>query len=171
MRKILAIILATSILLLASCHKKSDEEKLKDAMKLCAAEYLKNDGITAYDSLRVDCVDTVTEMGYAKLNSELLAQMAEAYLAMYEEAVNDDDIAKVDAISRYLNETNRTKADFDDLMESGDLKSDGILLFMVTGAYYHDGQAEELMFLVQPDKKTLYTLDPFGDNLLYREDS
>ena len=80
-------------------------------------------------------------------------------------------IAKVDAISRYLNETNRTKADFDDLMESGDLKSDGILLFMVTGAYYHGGQAEELMFLVQPDKKTLHTLDPFGDNLLYREDS
>ena len=171
MQKILSIILATSILLLAGCHKKSEEEKLKDAMKLCATEYLKNDGITAYDSLRVDCVDTVTEMGYAKLNSELLAQMADAYQALYEEAVNDDDISKVDAISLYLNEINRTKNDFDDLMESGDLKADGILLFMVTGAYYHGGQAEDLMFLVQPDKKTLHTLDPFGDNLLYREDS
>lgn len=171
MRKILAIILATSILLLASCHKKSDEEKLKDAMKLCAAEYLKNDGITAYDSLRVESVDTVTEMGYAKLNSVLLSQMADTYQVLYEEAVNDDDISKVDAITRYLNEISRTKNDFDELMESGDLNGEGILLFMVTGSYYHGGQAEPLMFLVHPDKKTLYTLDPFGDNLLYREDS
>ena len=82
MQKILPIILAASILLLAGCHKKSEEEKLKDAMKQCATEYLKNDGITAYDSLRVDCVDTVTEMGYAKLNSELLAQMAEALFSL-----------------------------------------------------------------------------------------
>lgn len=171
MQKILPILLAASIMLLAGCHKKSEEQKLRDTMTECAAEYLKNDGITAYDSLRVECVDTVTEMGYAKLNSELLAQMADAYMVLYEEAVNDDDISKVDAITRYLNEINRTKNDFDELMESGDLKGDGILLFMVTGSYYHGGQAEPLMFLVHPDKKTLYTLDPFGDNLLYREDS
>ena len=171
MRKILPILLAASIILLAGCHKKSEKQKLIDAMTECAAEYLKNDGITAYDSLRVECVDTVTEMGYAKLNSVLLSQMADTYQVLYEEAVNDDDISKVDAITRYINEINRTKNDFDELMESGDLKGDGILLFMVTGSYFHGGQAEPLMFLVQPDKKTLYTLDPFGDNLLYREDS
>ncbi len=171
MKNALPILLLSLICLLSGCHKKTEEEKLKEAMVTLAKDYLKADGITQYDSLRVDCVDTVTELGYANLNSELLDQMADAYQEMYNEAVVNNETKKIEPLALYLKEINRTKADFDNLMENGDLKADGILLFMVTGSYFHGGKKEPIMFLVEPDKKSLHTLDPFGDNLLYRDEN
>ena len=152
------------------CKKLSNADKLKKSMKPLAKEYLKTNGITDYDSLKIDFVDTVTEMGYANLNSELLEQMEYAYQEQYNEAIANNDLKKADPIQLYINEINRTKADFDELMQSGELKSDGILLFMVTATYFKDGKGEPTIFMVTPDKKALYTLDPFGDNLLYQDE-
>jgi len=58
----------------------------------------------------------------------------------------------------------------DELIENGDLLTQGVLLFMVTGNYSKGGENQEFMFLVNPDKKSLHYLDPFGNNLLYKEE-
>lgn len=165
-------IIALSILLacsFSSC-KNYAEKKLKRQMKPFAKSYLKTDRVVGYDSLTIDCVDTITEMGYARMNVEFLNQMEASYQEQYEQAVRADKSQTVEYISLYLNEIGRTKADFEDLMDSGDLKETGVLLFMVTGHYVKDNERVPLIFFVTADKRKLHTLDPFGDNLLYQDE-
>jgi hypothetical protein len=133
-----------------------------------AKVYLEQEEITGYKDLTITSVDTLTEYGYAKLNSELLGDMEEAYEQMYWDG--SDDSARHEAIGLYLREIQRTRADFDELIDDGDLLTEGVLLFMVTGNYEQKGEKQEFMFLVNPDKKSLHTLDPFGDNLLYKDE-
>ena len=161
------IILLTAAICLAGCQK-MEQNKLNRQMKKMAKVYLEQEEITGYKDLTITSVDTLTEYGYAKLNSELLGDMAEAYEQMYWDG--SDDSARHEAIGLYLREIQRTRADFDELIDDGDLLTEGVLLFMVTGNYQKDGKKQEFMFLVNPDKKSLHTLDPFGDNLLYEEE-
>lgn len=122
----------------------------------------------SYDSIRVVCVDTITELSYANLNIELLKNMEDNYQMQYEEAMAEDTV-KAKYLRLYLSDIRNTINDFQDLMETGDLNEKDVLLYMVTGVVCKDQDKENFMFLVRPDKKTLHTLDPFGDNLLYEE--
>ncbi|MBR4136008.1 MAG: hypothetical protein IKU03_06340 [Bacteroidales bacterium] len=144
------------------------EEKLLKSLKPLAKEYLKENKIP-YDSLRVDCVDTITELSYANLNIELLSNMENNYQMQYEEAMIDDTV-KANYLRLYLGDIRRTIEDFQDLMESGNLDSKKVLLYLVTGTVFNGEESEYFMFLVKPDKKTLHTMDPFGDNLLYQDE-
>lgn len=138
-------------------------------MKPLAKEYLKHENVKDYKNLTIVCVDTLTEFGYAKLNTELLAGMQDSYERQLNEALANDDSRISNALERYLNEIIKISNDFKDLMENGQLKTNGVLLYMVTGKYLKDNNAEEFMFIVNADKKTLHTIDPFGDNLLYKD--
>ena len=156
-----------AILLFAGCQKMA-QNKLNRQMKKMAKTYLQQEQITDYKDLTVSSVDTLTEYGYAKLTSELLGDMANAYEQMYWD--DADDTARREVIGLYLKEIQRTKADLHHLIDDGDLLTEGILLFMVSGDYQKDGKKQDFMFLVNPDKKSLHTLDPFGDNLLYKDE-
>ncbi len=164
---------AFSILIVCSFSgcKNHAANKLKRQMKPFAKSYLKTERIVGYDSLTIDCVDTITEMGYARLNVELLTQMEASYQQQYEQAVSEDKGQTLEYLSLYINEIGRTKADFEDLMENGDLKEDGILLYMVSGHYFKDNERVPFIFFVTADKRKIHTLDPFGDNLLYKDES
>lgn len=166
-RLILLALLAT--ILLAGC-KDYATNKLKRQMKPFAKSYLKTEKVVDYDSLTIDCVDTVTEMSYARMNVEFLNQMEASYQEQYEQAVREDKGQTLEVIGLYLNEIGRTKADFEDLMDSGNLKETGVLLFMVTGHYVKDKERVPIIFFVTADKRNLHTLDPFGDNLLYKDE-
>ena len=95
--------------------------------------------------------------------------MQDSYERQLNEALANDDSRISNALERYLNEIIKISNDFKDLMENGQLKTNGVLLYMVTGKYLKDNNAEEFMFIVNADKKTLHTIDPFGDNLLYKD--
>ena len=161
------IILLTAAICLAGCQK-MEQNKLNRQMKKMAKVYLEQEEVSDYKNLTIKCVDTLTEFSYAKLNSELLGNMAEAYEQMYWDG--SDDSARREAIGLYLREIQRTRADFDELIDNGDLLTEGVLLYMVTGNYQKGGEQQEFMFLVNPDKKSLHILDPFGDNLLYKDE-
>lgn len=161
------LLFLATILLFASCQK-MEQNKLNRQMKKMAKTYLQQEQITDYKNLTIASVDTLTEYGYAKLTSELLGNMEEVYEQMYWD--DADDTARREVIGLYLKEIQRTKADLEDLIDDGDLLTEGVLLFMVTGDYQKNGNKEEFMFLVNPDKKSLHTLDPFGDNLLYKDE-
>lgn len=139
-------------------------------MKPLAKEYLKNEKITDYKNLTIVCVDTLPELGYAKLNTELLAGMQYSYEQQYQEALANGDTRISNALEHYLSDIVRMDEDFKDLMDNGQLKSDGVLLFMVTAKYLKDNKPEEFMFMVDADKRHLHTIDPFGDNLLYKDE-
>ena len=156
-----------AVICLSGCQK-MEQNKLNRQMKKLAKTYLQQEQITDYKDLTISSVDTLTEFGYAKLTSELLGDMEGAYEQMYWD--DADDTARREVIGLYLKEIQRTKADLDDLIDDGDLLTQGILLFMVTGNFQKDGKKQDFMFLANPDKKSLHTLDPFGDNLLYKDE-
>lgn len=160
------LVIAT-LLLFIGCQNR-EKNKLFRQMKAMAVTYLQQEEIKDYKDLTVTSVDTVTEYGYAKLTSELLGGMEEVYEQMFWEA--GGDTAKQALIGISLREIQRTRLDLDDLVDNGDLLTKGVLLYMVTGNYQKNGENQEFMFLVEPDKKTLHTLDPFGNNLLYKEE-
>lgn len=147
--------------------QKMQQNKLNRQMKKVAKTYLQDEEISGYKNLTITSVDTLTEFGYAKLTSELLGNMEAAYEQMYMD--DSDDTDRREVIGLYLRETHRIKADMDELIDDGDLLTEGVLLFMVTGNYTKDNEDQQFMFLVNPDKKTIHTLDPFGNNLLYKE--
>ena len=120
-------------------------------MKKMAKAYLQQEEIKDYKDLSIVSVDTLTEYGYAKLNSELLGNMEEVYEQMYWD--DSGDTNRREAIGLYLREIHRIKADMDELIDDGDLLTEGVLLFMVTGNYQQKGETQEFMFLVNPDKK------------------
>jgi uncharacterized protein YcfL len=167
MQRTLISILALILVFFTGCQK-MEQNKLNRQMKKMAKAYLQQENVTDYKNLSVTTVDTLTEFSYAKLNSELLGNMAEAYEQMY--WYDSEDTARREAIGLYLREIQRIKNDMDELVDNGDLLTDGVLLFMVTGNYEQKGEKQEFMFLVNPDKKSLHTLDPFGDNLLYKDE-
>jgi hypothetical protein len=167
MQRTLISILALILVFFTGCQK-MEQNKLNRQMKKMAKAYLQQENVTDYKNLSVTTVDTLTEFSYAKLNSELLGNMAEAYEQMYWD--DSEDTARREAIGLYLREIQRIKNDMDELVDNGDLLTDGVLLFMVTGNYEQKGEKQEFMFLVNPDKKSLHTLDPFGDNLLYKDE-
>ena len=160
------LILLVTALLLAGCQN-MQQKKLNRQMKKMAKIYLQQEEIKDYKDLTITSVDTLTEFSYAKLNSELLGNMADAYEQMY---WDEEDSAKREVIGLSVRETKRTQRDMDDLIDNGDLLTQGVLLFMVTGNYKKDNENQEFMFLVNPDKKSLHYLDPFGNNLLYQDE-
>ena len=164
-RKFLLCFLA--VICLTSCQNMR-QSKLNRQMKRVARTYLKQEEIADYEKISVTAVDTLTEFGYAKLNSELLNDMEVYYRELYCDA--SDDTNRREVVGLYLNEIMRTRADFEDLIDNGDLETAGVVLFMVTGNYLKDGENQQFVFLVNPDKKTLHNLDPFGDNLLYKDE-
>ena len=162
--KIFLLLLA--VVCLTGCQK-MQQNKLNRQMKKMAITYLRQEQVTDYQKLTITSVDTLTEYGYAKLTSELLENMEGVYEQMYWD--DSDDTARREVIGLYLKEIQRTKADMEDLIDNGDLLTEGVTLFMVTGNFQKEGEKQEFMFLVNPDKKSLHTLDPFGDNLLYKD--
>jgi len=164
--KYFIVALLSATVCLTGCQK-MEQNKLNRQMKKMAKIYLQQEQVTDYQKLTITSVDTLTEYGYAKLTSELLENMEGVYEQMYWD--DSDDTARREVISLYLNEIKRTKADMEDLIDNGDLLTEGVTLFMVTGNLEKDGNKQEFMFLVNPDKKSLHTLDPFGDNLLYKD--
>ena len=152
---------------LVGCQK-MEQNKLNRQMKSVAKTYLQDEEITGYKNLFITSVDTLTEFSYAKLTSELLGNMEAAYGQMYMD--DSEDTNRQEVVGLYLRETHRIKAELDELIDNGDLLTSGVLLFMVTGKYQKDNENQEFMFLVNPDKKTVHTLDPFSNNLLYKDE-
>lgn len=163
----IVLVLLAAVVCFSGCQK-MQQNKLNRQMKRVAKAYLEQEEIKDYKELTISSVDTLTEYGYAKLNSELLGNMADVYEQMYWD--DSGDTARHEAIGLYLREIQRIKADMDGLIDDGDLLTEGVLLFMVTGQYQKEGETQEFMFMVNPDKKSLHTLDPFGDNLLYKDE-
>lgn len=140
-------------------------------MKKLAIEYLKEQKITDYDSLHIVQIDTLTEEGYANLTYNLLKNMESDTKEQYERALalNADSII-IDSLGSALGQILVIEDDFVNLSNNGLLKKTGTLLYMVSGECAIKGEKATFIFFSHPDKKTLYTLDPFNNNLLYKDE-
>ena len=123
MKRTRIALLVLIVILFAGCQK-MEQNKLNREMKKLAKIYLQQEEIADYENLSVASVDTLTEFGYAKLNSELLGSMADVYEQMYWD--DSEDTARREAIGLYIREIQRTKADMDELIDNGDLLTEGV---------------------------------------------
>lgn len=165
-RYLFPCLLLASVIFFSGCSNYATN-KLKRQMKSLAKEYLKSMEISDYDELTVECVDTLTELGYAKLTTELLTNMQQAYQMQLGETTDD---ATTTELLVNLSEISSVADELEERIDNGDLKTSGVLLYMVTGSMVDKNkEKQEFMFLANPDKKSLHNLDPFGNNLLHDE--
>lgn len=153
---------------LVFCNACKDTEvyKLQRKMKPLAKAYLQEENIKDYKELTIECVDTITEVGYAQLTLEMLRGMAAEAEEQY---ANQEGDHSTEVQYLLLKDIYHAQEDVESLLDGGALSNKKILLYMVTSSYTTgDKQKHEFIFLVNPDKKSLYTLDPFGDNLLFQ---
>jgi len=133
-------------------------------MKPLAEKYLAEEQVKDYTDLKITCVDTITEVGYAQLTVELLGNMEAASEEQY---ANQEGDHSPEVQYLMLQDIYKTKEALEEALTSGGLSSKGVLLYMVTGTYLTPNKEQkEVVFLVNADKKSLHTLDPFGDNLV-----
>lgn len=155
-RPILALLLLCA--LWGTSCKDYATNKLQRQMKPFAKQYLAEDQVKDYSNLIIKCVDTVTEVGYAQLTLELLGNM---------EAANSESGYSPEVQNLMLKDIHDIQQVLEALLSEGILDSKGVLLYMVTASYLTPEQRErEFIFFVNADKKSLHTLDPFGDNLV-----
>lgn len=156
-------LLMASLFLLCAC-KNDSQGKLRRDMKPLAKQYLQEENITGYKNLTIECVDTVTEIGYAQMMLDMLSGMEYAYENDYHHVTDEKES---DALYHMLLDIERITSECEELLKSGSLSSEKTLLYLVTSSYQtSDNKKEKIFFTVTSDKKSLHTVDPFGDNLL-----
>lgn len=151
--------------LCVGCHKKSEKDVLKEHLQQCASSYVHEElQVANPDSVVVMRFDTVTERGYAALVLEMLENLGQQYKMMYDEATFNDD-PRVENLEIYLNQIDRQTDYFRNVLDADAADSEQLLLYLISAAYYKNGECEEFICFSYPDF-TLHILDPFGDNLL-----
>lgn len=151
-----------------SCHKKTAEEVLKEHMQTCANEYVHSEdglGIANADSIIVHSIDTVTEMGYAKIVLELLENLEFQYKMMYDEATMSDNDQRIHNLEVYLHMIETQTDKFRIIEESEAVDNQQLLLYLISGTYYKGSENGDFICFANPDF-TLHILDPFADNLI-----
>lgn len=153
-------------LLTTGCHKKSEQELLRDHLQACTEQYVKEElQIGNPDSVVINRIDTVTEMGYAKLVLELLENLEYQYKLMYDEATLANDDRKIDNLEIYLRQISTQTDYFRTIEETESADNQNILLYMISAAYYKEGEGNDFICFAKPDF-SLHIIDPFADNLL-----
>jgi hypothetical protein len=138
----------------------------QENIQKCAEEYVQTElNIMERDSVVVNKVDTITEMGYAKLVLEMLENLEYQYKLMYDEATLNNDEQKLQYLEIYLNQISSQVDYFRNIEESDAADNQQLLLYLIYGSFYIDGEKEDFICLANPDF-TLHVLDPFADNLL-----
>lgn len=157
--------LIVAAVLCVGCHKKSEEDVLKEHLQQCAASYVSDElQVVNPDSVIVMRFDTVSERGYAALVLEMLENLGQQYKMMYDEATFNDD-PRVENLEIYLNQIDHQTDYFRNILDTESAETDNLLLYLISAAYYKNGKAEEFICFANPDF-TIHILDPFGDNLL-----
>ncbi len=152
--------------LTTGCHKKSEQELLSNRLRSCTEQYVKEElQIGNPDSVVINKIDTVTEMGYAKLVLELLENLEYQYKLMYDEATLANDDRKIDNLEIYLRQISSQTDYFRAIEEAESADNQKILLYMISAAYYKEGEVNDFICFAKPDF-SLHILDPFADNLL-----
>ncbi|MEG1555514.1 MAG: hypothetical protein RR356_02165 [Bacteroidales bacterium] len=154
------------ITLFSACHKKSELEILKANLQKPAKFYVENElEVKDADSVIIHQIDTITPLGYAKINLELLENMEFNYQFAYKEASLQNDQDKLTYLELYLKDVHTAEDFFKSKIENEKTDGSSLLLYMVTASYFKNGKEEPFTFFALPDF-TVHVLDPFGDNIL-----
>lgn len=156
-------VLLLFVLLAVSCREKRTEsqilhEKIQNTAKL----YLQD---LPVDSVTIQHMDTLTELGYAKIMLEMLENMKEEYNILYKQAVANQDERTMNEIEHFQEEIRNEIEFFFVKMNSEEIDDRQLKLYMVSATYFENGNGTPILFFTTPEGN-LHELDPFDDNLL-----
>lgn len=164
--KRIIILTFMAALLMTGCHKKTEQELLRENLQPSTEKYVKEElQISNPDSVVINRIDTVTEMGYTKLVLEMLENLEFQYKLMYDEATLANDDSKIKYLEIYLRQISTESDYFRKIEDTESANNQNILLYMISGSYYQEGKGEYFICFAKPDY-SLHVLDPFADNLI-----
>ena len=154
-------------LIAASCHRdldpaKEQVKKLKELSLTFAKEQLK----LKVDSVQIAKIDTLTQLGYAKLTLEMLENMDEQYQLNYHKALlAQNDELSIEMEENFL-QVRELKQKFATIVDNATVDDKKAFLYMYQANYWRDGGIfEKDILFATPDYK-FHELDPFNNNLL-----
>jgi hypothetical protein len=162
-------IMGAIVLIVASCHRNSAHEqveKLKDLSIAFAKDSLKLE----VDSVQIVKIDTLTQLGYAKITLEMLENMDEQYQLNYQRALLAQNDALIAEMETYLLQIRELKQKFINIVDNATIDNKEIFLYMYQANFWHSGGIFEAILFAMPNYK-FYDLDPFSNNLLEKSTS
>jgi hypothetical protein len=151
-------------LLVTSCHRDPTEkqiEKLKELSLTYAKEQLKLE----VDSVQITKIDTLTQLGYAKITLEMLENLDEQYQLNYHKALlAENDELSSEMESNFM-QARELKQKFAAIVDNATVDNEKAFLYMYQAIYWRDGGVFEPILFATLNYK-IHDLDPFENNLL-----
>jgi hypothetical protein len=160
---IVAVVSAMA-LIATSCHHdpaKEQTNKLKELSLTFAKERLKLE----VDSVQIAKIDTLTQLGYAKLILEMLENMDEQYQLDYYKALLAQNGELSTEMESNLLQAREMKQEFIAIVDNATVDNKKVFLYMYQANYWRNGGIFEAILFATPNYK-FHELDPFANNLL-----
>lgn len=136
-------------------YKPYQKWKLKRTINKVAIEYVKDVLlIQDYDSIKIVKVDSLSDLGFAKLSLEMLEQMKANYDYMYQDALMNGDSDK--ALDQIVYQTKQIEVEMAEQYNnanSENTNTKNLRNYLVYATYYKEGEPTQFLFLITPDGK------------------
>jgi len=166
MKKLLCIItvIGAIILLIVSCDQDPAKVQLKK-LKQLSITFAKDQLKKEIDSVQITKIDTLTQLGYAKVTLEMLENMDEQYQLDYYKALAAQNEELSTELETYLGQVEELKQEFTTIVDDAVVDNRKTFLYMYQVNYWRDGGFFDVILFATPSYK-LHELDPFQNNLL-----
>lgn len=156
----LAILLIVGFLL----YKPYQKWRFKSKVNKIAIEYVTNILlINDFDSIKISKIDTLSDLGFAKLSIEMLEEMNSNYeLAKTDAILNGESDEAIQQIESQQQEVELKIADFFTISNDEKTDSKNIKFYFVNAFLYYQGKEIPFIFLMTPDCK-YYEYDLFKE--------
>lgn len=167
MKKILIITgIVIAVLLLAAyfAYQPFMNWKLRKNINKVAIEYVTDILLVPnVDSIKINKIDSISDLGYAKLTLELLEEMKVNYDYLYQDALmNGESEESSDEILAQSKEVEVALGEYFSISNNEQTDSKNLRNYLVFATYFKQGNATQFIFLTTP-KGEYYELNPFKE--------
>lgn len=161
---ITGIVIATLSLSAFLAYKPYMKWSLKRNINKVAIEYVTDVLlIQDYDSIKINSIDSISDLGYAKITLELLEEMKLNYDYLYQDALMKGEMEDVtDQIFAQSREIEMCIGEQFSIANNEKTNAKNLRNFMVYATYFKNGAPTQFIFLTTP-KGDYFELNPFKE--------
>lgn len=160
----MGIVIATLSLSAFLAYKPFMKWSLKRNINKVAVEYVSDILLVQdYDSIKISSIDSISDLGYAKITLELLEEMKVNYDYLYQDALmNGESEEATDQILGQSREVEMCIGEQFTIANDENTNSKNLRNYMVYATYFKAGIPVQFIFLTSP-KGVYYELNPFKE--------
>jgi hypothetical protein len=167
MKKVLiitAVTLCVLVLIGLALYRPYQKWKFRSKINKIAIEYVTDILlINDYDSIKIKSIDTLSDMGFARLSLEMLEEMSNNYEFIKRDAIlNGESDQTIDQIDLQQNEVDFMIAEQYNIANDEHTLNNNIKFYFIKASLFHKQKEIPFIFLVTPDCK-YYEFDLFKD--------